>query len=238
MISILMPLYNGAEFLQDSITSILNQSFKDWELLIGINGHNEQECEIISNTIKEFNDDRIKVFPLPLVKGKVKTLNILKEQSKYDYICLIDVDDYWFPEKIAKQLLYYNKYDVIGSDCSYIGNKLGTPGLFLGKLNYKMFSFQNPIVNSAAMMKKDDAWWDEAWEGLDDYNLWIHLMNKKRTFYNVPEILISHRIHDNSYFNNVNEEMKNKLFDEKLQRLDDVDYGQLNAILNDKKWEI
>lgn len=232
-----MPLYNGAEFLQDSVTSILNQSYQDWELLIGVNGLDESEYEKILDQIINFNDKRIKTF-FYSVKSKTATLNTLCGESQYNYLCFIDVDDYWLPEKLTKQLMYIDQYDVVGSDCAYFGERVGSPNIFLGKLNSKMFFYQNPIINSAVMIKKRDAWWDLNWEGLDDYNLWIHLLNKKKTFYNISEILINHRIHKDSYFNHNNDNIKSKLLENNLMLLTQEDYEMLGKIMDDKSWEL
>ena len=64
MISILMPIYNGTEYLEESVGSILKQSYDHWELLIGINGH-EKESSVYQIAKKyETTDKRIKVFDL------------------------------------------------------------------------------------------------------------------------------------------------------------------------------
>ena len=56
-ITILIPLYNGSEFLKDSLTSILNQTYKKWELIIGINGHLDDK--LFFNNIKKIVNDII-----------------------------------------------------------------------------------------------------------------------------------------------------------------------------------
>src|SRR5271157_2647307 len=109
MISILMPIYNGKKFLQESASSVINQTYKEWELLIGINGLSLEDNNDIKNTIKDLNDDRIIIHSFDF-RGKVKTLNELVKNCKYDKICLLDVDDYWLPEKLEKQLLCIEKY--------------------------------------------------------------------------------------------------------------------------------
>jgi len=235
MISILMPLYNGIEFLDESVPSIINQTYTNWELIIGINGHTGPAATDIINKVKSFKDKRIKTI-LCSSKGKSKTLNKLTWYAKYENICVLDVDDIWLPQKLEKQLPLSTKYDVIGSDVEYFGNKTGTPGLFLGKLSKPMFIYQNPIINSAVMLKKCDAWWDEMWEGLDDYNLWIELLKRGRSFYNVPEILVNHRLHDASFFNNKNDAMAVKLLKEKLRKMGDLEYAELGKIMDHKKW--
>jgi len=236
MISILMPLFNGLNFLHDSISSIMVQTYKNWELLIGVNGYSKEEFDIIKGWISTLEDNRIKVIYCE-IKGKILTLNFLKKYAKYNYICLIDVDDYWYPEKLEKQLTFHKRYDVIGTDCVYFGDRVDNPKLFLGKLEEKMFTFQNPLVNSSVLLKKEDAAWEETWEGLDDYNLWIYLLKNNKTFFNIPEVLIKHRIHENSYFNNKNEEKRIELV-KKLISLNNEDYKYLGKIIENKEWKI
>lgn len=238
MISIIMPLYNGMEFLPDSISSIINQTFKEWELIIGVNGeHSEEDFEKLASIIKEFNHDNIHVVLYPW-KSKIKTLNEMAKLAQYDIICLIDVDDYWLPEKLRKQMRFIGSYDVVGSDACYFGDKLGTPKLFLGALNPLMFMFQNPVINSTAMLKKRDAHWDEEWEGLDDYNLWVHIMEQGKRFYNVPEVLINHRIHNKSFYNYSNEEQAGKLTKllSKWEPLDESTILVLSKVIAEAKW--
>lgn len=230
-----MPLYNGIEFLDESVASIIGQTCTKWELLIGINGHSGPAAAELIAKIKAFKDKRIKPVLCSSV-GKSKTLNKLTWHAQYEYVCVLDVDDKWLPTKLEKQLPLIARYDVVGSDVEYFGDKDGAPGLFLGKLSKAMFSYQNPIINSAVMLKKCDAWWDEAWEGLDDYNLWIELLKRGRSFYNVPEILVNHRLHSASFFNNKNDEMASKLLKEKVRKMTDQEYSELGDIMDHKKW--
>ena len=101
MISILMPVYNGIEFMETSVHSVLEQTHKEWELLIGINGHPPgSEVYQIAKTYEK--DPRIRVLDL-LTKGKSNTLNELLNHCTYDWIALLDVDDIWLPKKLEKQ---------------------------------------------------------------------------------------------------------------------------------------
>lgn len=232
-----MPLYNGTEFLSDSIPSIINQTFQDWELIIGINGHVPHTYNDMVRKIKSFKDKRIKII-ISNRKGKSKTLNKLLFHAKYKYICMMDVDDMWLPKKLEQQIPLAKIYDVIGTDTEYCGDKDGYPGLFLGKITPEMFSFQNPIINSSVLMKKEDAYWDEEWEGLDDYNMWIELLKKNKTFYNVPEVLTKHRIHKSSFFNNKNGRLNRKLIEEKIKKITEEEREALAVILREQKWDL
>ena len=73
MINILMPLYNGIEFIDESVTSIKKQTFKEWELIIGINGHPPNSD--VYKKAKEHENDKIKVIDLFEIKGKSNALN-------------------------------------------------------------------------------------------------------------------------------------------------------------------
>jgi glycosyltransferase involved in cell wall biosynthesis len=237
MISILMPLHNGVNFIQLSVNSVIGQTYKDWELLIGVNGLSPNRVRRVLWEMTRIKDKRITVSIFP-EKGKVKTLNKLAQLAKYDHICLLDVDDYWFEQKLEKQLPLAQKYDVVGSDAEYFGEQTNSPLLFLGQLTLPMFTYQNPLINSSVMLKKADAQWCEAWEGLDDYNLWVHLLGKQKTFYNVPEILVKHRIHDKSAFNHINGDLSAKLKEEKLPKLNEQEWSDLSRIMDKKEWKL
>lgn len=236
MISVLLPIYNGKEFLDECIPSILNQTFGKFEILVGINGHDEKSAAVIVEKLKSFKDSRIKILICPY-KGKVRALNRLVPHARYKHIALIDADDLWLPNKLEEQIKFIDKYDVVGSDIEYFGDKDGSPQLFLGRLIKQYFSWQNPLVSSAVILKKEDAFWSRDWGDLEDYNLWITLMKRGKTFYNVPQVLAKHRIHKNSYFNNKNKEAGDQTSLLRLPRLTDEEMWELTEIMDNKKWK-
>jgi teichuronic acid biosynthesis glycosyltransferase TuaG len=202
MISILMPIYNGIEFIQDSVESILKQTYSNWELIIGINGHPQNSH--VYKIAKEYENksDKIKVFDFYILKGKSDTLNHMLNYCNYDYIALLDVDDIWYENKLESQLEYLETYDVIGSKCIYIGKSEGTiPIIPTGDISYFDFSLYNPIINSSAIIKKNLCFWKSEYDGVEDYELWLSLKNKNVKFFNVDKILVKHRIHSSSAFN-------------------------------------
>jgi hypothetical protein len=115
--------------------------------------------------------------------------------------CLLDVDDIWEPTKLEKQLPWMEKYDVVGSGCKYFGNRTGSPAIPYGEIDPQVFMQVNPIINSSAMFRSDDALWDAEWEGIEDYEMWLRLNHEGKKFYNVDEKLVYHRIHEASAFN-------------------------------------
>lgn len=235
-ISILIPLYNGVEFLEESLKSVFYQTYKNWEVIIGINGipRNSPIIDIIDTIINlmfenyEFKnkDDgprrKVRIIYYD-TKGKPATLNkmILDCSPSSSYISILDVDDYWLPKKLEKQIPFLDLFDVIGTKCQYFGGLSHSPNIPTGNLsNYDFFINGNPIINSSALIRKEDAYWNEN-EYLEDYDLWLQLSKKKKKFFNVNEILVMHRIHPDSYFNSNKEKGEEELkkFKEKWSKL-------------------
>jgi len=203
MISILIPIYNGIEFIEESVDSVLAQSYDKWELLIGVNGH-APNSEVY-NIAKRYESisDKIKVFDFYNIKGKSKTLNEMIKYCNYNYVAILDVDDIWHPLKLEIQsYLFLNNYDVIGTNCLYFGDINDyVPSLPIGDISNFNFNVVNPIVNSSCIIKRELCHWDNNMEGIDDYNLWLKLRKQKKTFYNCKDVLVKHRIHKTSAFN-------------------------------------
>lgn len=193
-----MPVKNGIEFIEESVGSIINQVFEDWELLIGINGCGENS-EIYQKA-KNYENDKIHVYDMPECMGKSATLNALVKRAKYDWISLLDIDDKWSATKLMIQEPFMTSYDIIGTHTEYFGDLNSKPKLPVGDLHsFNFFQF-NPIINSSCLLRKQYAYWDET-TTLEDYDLWLKLWKQGKRFYNIPSIETYHRIHNDSAFN-------------------------------------
>jgi glycosyltransferase involved in cell wall biosynthesis len=218
MISILMPLYNGIEYLEEGIKSVKAQTFTEWELLIGINGH--PAFSEVYQAATKYSSDKIFVTDFPELKGKSVTLNKLLTFAKFDSICLLDVDDLWAPEKLISQMPYVDRYDVIGTNCQYFDEADSFPRLYKGELTELDFSDINTIINSSCMINRRgrDIYWDSSWDGVEDYDLWIRLVREGWTFFNIETLLVKHRIHKNSFFNTKNRSLSETLRKERFNK--------------------
>jgi len=202
MISILMPIYNGIEFINESVPSILEQTYDKWELLIGVNGHSENsEVYKISKAFEKCSD-KVRVFDFYNIKGKANTLNEMIKYCNYDYIALLDVDDIWYPQKLEIQSIWLNAYDVIGTNCIWFGDRAGVvPSIPQNDFSNFDFAKVNPIINSSVVVRKELCWWDPKIDGVEDYDLWIRIRKQNKRLYNCPQITVKHRIHNASAFN-------------------------------------
>jgi len=200
MISILIPVYNGIEYLPESLASVIAQTYENWEVIIGVNGY--PEGSNVWQAASKYSSGKVKVFDLYWCHSKPQALNAMVPFTSYSYLCLLDVDDIWGPTKLQKQIGYMGKYHVVGTDAQYFGERCDHPNVPLNEIAKSCFRNLNPIVNSSSMFLKEDAHWEEI--EVEDYEMWCRLAASDRKFFNVPEILVKHRIHKNSAFNTRN----------------------------------
>lgn len=197
MISILIPIYNGIEFIDESVNSIKQQTYQNWELLIGVNGHLKDSD--IYQTAKKYECEKIKVYDFYNINGKSNTLNRMIDHCQYDWIALLDVDDIWIPTKLESQINFMNQYDVIGTQCKYFGDISGSPKIPFGDITQFNFLSVNPIINSSSLIRKELCYWED--NRVEDYDLWLRLWKNGKKFYNVESIQVMHRIHNKSFYN-------------------------------------
>lgn len=208
-ITVLIPLYNGIEFLHTSLHSITQQTYKIWNVIIGINGHapDSPVAAQVSSIISQLGcENRVKVLQLD-TKGKPASINAMVKYVNTEWVAILDVDDIWLPSKLAEQMPFLENFDVIGTGCQYFENKEGTiPSIPYGDISEYDFFLVNPIINSSAILKTKYLCYDESEvTGLEDYEIWLRLRFKESCkFYNIPQILVGHRIHPESAFNNTN----------------------------------
>lgn len=101
-VSIITPSYNSALYLNETIDSVLNQTFQDWEWLITDNCSNDNTIDII----KKYNDKRIKLTILDKNKGAGVARNYSLHRAKGRFITFLDSDDYWHPSFLEKMITF------------------------------------------------------------------------------------------------------------------------------------
>ncbi|MBE3142415.1 MAG: glycosyltransferase [Planctomycetes bacterium] len=199
-VSVLLPVYNSASYLRESIESILNQSFKEFELLIICEPCTDGSIEII----KSYKDSRIIHIQNEKRLGLANSLNKGIELARGEYIARMDADDVSLPERFAAQVMFMEKCPEIGI--------CGTWMVSIGKHSGKSWKppiddatmrcqllFNSPLGHPAVMMRRslftDLNLQYPAYAHAEDYALWVQA-SRYTTFANIPEILLSYRHHD------------------------------------------
>jgi glycosyltransferase involved in cell wall biosynthesis len=209
MISILIPIYNGFEFFHESLTSVIQQTYTDWELLVAVNGHPKNSSVFLEaqQMAEHYPERKVRVFDFHDIKGKSTTLNRMIEYCRGDYIAILDVDDIWENDKLAAQVPYMYTFDIIGTKCVYFGDMSGIiPSVPSGEITYYDFTRVNPMINSSALIRKELCQWEE--NGIEDYDLWLKLWKQHKRFYNIDDVLVKHRIHRTSAYNSQGNHLK------------------------------
>lgn len=204
-ITILIPVYNGIEFLEECIDSVKVQTHSDWDILIGVNGHGPEGGHVAKQARQiASSDSRIRVIvqPPPL-EGKSASLNDLLNYVRGEWVCLLDCDDTWMPTKLTEQIQAFEGKAkgalVIGTFCEYFGTMQGSPAIPGEWIHPAVLQTVNPIINSSSLIHRSLCYWEGKYT--EDYHLWMRLALLGIRLYNVPRILVRHRIHPTSAYN-------------------------------------
>lgn len=211
LVSIITPVYNGADFLHRSIKSVLAQTYQHWELILIDDSSDDNSVEVIK---KYETDDRIKLLKNDSNRGIPATRNNGIRQSKGEYVALLDQDDEWTPDKIETQIKILGKSDdTVGLCYSNVKFQSEERVLFEQRneieapdsidKNFELMLFKNLITSSTALIKKvvldEIGLFDESilWGG-DDYDLWLRIAQKYKFAYADKTLCIRFE-HDKNY---------------------------------------
>ena len=113
LVSIITPCYNSEKFIEECITSVLNQSYQNWEMLIVDDNSSDNSSILIKSYSKQ--DDRIKPIFLNDNLGPAMARNKAISIAKGKYIAFLDSDDIWLPKKLEIQINFMKK-----NNCSFV----------------------------------------------------------------------------------------------------------------------
>lgn len=200
-ITVLMPVYNDAEYLKHSINSILIQSHKEFEFLIIDDGSEDNTEEVVSG----FGDSRINYKRIEHT-GLAGALNFGIRNSSGDWIARIDADDLNTSDRLESQINFirnYQGYDLISSWSVYFRSPHKI--LFLIRPDEKdlenKLNLHNPINHSSVMFRKklilDNGGYNENFRCYEDFELWFRLRDKINIKI-IPQYLVYTRLRKDS----------------------------------------
>lgn len=204
-VTILMAAYNAAEYIHQSIQSILNQTMTDFELIIINDGSTDNTVDIV----KTFDDDRIILVNNNRNQGLVYTRNIILDIAKGEYIAINDSDDISISTRLETQV---NKLDqnpnlaVVGSRALIIDKNGAFTGQKLDVINGKekiktILFFENTFVHSSIMIRTSvlrEVGGYGNYPGTEDYDLFVRISHLY-DLDNIEEYLVYYRMHDQNF---------------------------------------
>jgi teichuronic acid biosynthesis glycosyltransferase TuaG len=207
LISVITPTYNCGKFISETIESVLNQSYRNWEMIIVDDCSTDNTKEIVSNYTSQ--DHRIKYLRLEKNSGAAAARNKAMEAASGKYLAFLDSDDIWLENKLERQLSFMKKNNYNFTCTSYC--KIDEAGVSLNKIikaknttDYNGVLLSCPIGNSTVMYNAEKLGKFEVpnIRKRNDDALWLKILKKEKLIYGMPEVLMKYRIRPNSISSN------------------------------------
>lgn len=203
LVSIITPTYNSEAFIAQTIASVQNQTYQNWEMIIVDDGSIDNTAAIVVEKTKE--DSRIQFFKLGNNSGAGVARNYAIDKASGRYIAFLDSDDLWKVDKLEKQLNFlltnnlvftYSFYECINEEGKNLNKKVEAPL----KLSYRQLFFCNYVGNLTGI-------YDANYFGKipispirkrQDWIMWLTVVKKIKTAKVTPESLAYYRIRQES----------------------------------------
>ena len=205
-VSVVMPVFNMQAYIRDSIQSILNQTFSDFELILVDDGSTDESCAIAA----EFNDPRVVWISNPTNTGVAKAVNRGIEQSLGEYIALVAADDFLTKDSLGLRLgrIEGGTEDPYGLCCGQIIDIGEDTSLSIAYTRTKKSSLTRYFYGPANLIHRKvfEQWglFDETLPYGSDREMWVRLFGLERertdrtTFLCIPEVVGYYRVRPNS----------------------------------------
>nr|CRH05723.1 Putative GT2 [Candidatus Magnetococcus massalia] len=207
-VSVLLPFYNAATTLEETLHSILQQSLPHFELVAVDDGSSDHSAEII----KKLDDPRIRLIELPENRGVAAASNAGIEQARSDLIARMDADDRMAPTRLEKQVAFMRhnpQCAVVASQVSLFPKERITDGFqrYIDWQNSCLTAqqiadeiyWEAPLANPSTLFRKEivmplGGFLDGPFP--EDYELWLRLHAHGHTMVKLPEVLLEWRDHE------------------------------------------
>lgn len=209
LVSIITPVYNCEKLLSKTIECVLNQTYKNWEMLLVDDCTPDNSAKVIEDYVKR--DSRIKYFKLEKNSGAAIARNKALSEANGRFIAYLDADDLWKPEKLEKQVEFMinNNYAFTCTDYEKItesGESLNKIIKIPKKVNYNLF-LRNTIIQTVGVMVDTKITGKKLLEmpnirRRQDAATWCQLLKNGYDCYECPGNLSYYRVVSNSLSSN------------------------------------
>lgn len=203
LVSIITPTFNSAKFIDETIQSVRNQTYNNWEMIIVDDGSTDNTEEIISLVVK--NDNRIRFYKLDKNSGAAVARNRGIEDAKGQYLTFIDADDIWFPDfiknsvktiKETKISFVFSSYKRANEELEFIYSDFIVPkkATYTDILKSNSISCLTAFVDIKRLGKK----FMPLIRKRQDMGLWLQYLKATPYAYGIQETQAIYRIRKNS----------------------------------------
>ena len=203
-VSIIIPVYNGANYMREAIESALVQTYKNIEVIVVNDGSNDNGA---TATVAKSFGEKVRYFEKP-PRGVASALNFAIREMKGEYFSWLSHDDLYYPQKVERQVNLIEKYGrevIFYSDVQKIDEH--SRSLYVRKIpktlpeNFLYLLISSGLVNGCSLLVPKICFeqiglFNEELRATQDYDLWFRIAKKFR-FIQVQEVLVKHRVHAN-----------------------------------------
>jgi len=206
LVSVIMNCFNGEFFLKNSIESVLNQTYKNWELIFWDNKSTDKSAEIFNS----YKDKRLKYFYADKHTSLYKARNLAIDEATGDFISFLDTDDLWSENKLELQMTYFEnpkvglvfsnvwlfKKDVSNKKLYFKNKKLPRGYIFDQLIKEYSVGLATVVMRKASFVKLKEKF-DERFYIIGDFDLFLRL-SKLCIFESIQSPLAFVRVHSKS----------------------------------------
>lgn len=236
-VSIITPCYNASKYIQQTIESVLAQTFQDWEWIITDDQSTDNSVEII----RQFNDDRIILIESATNGGAGHARNQSLEKATGRFITFLDADDYWSPSFLEEMVNFMqeNKSELAYSNYARCNENLepqiddfkaDTVVTFSNLLKTCRLSLLSSMYDSQRVGKE---YFPEG-SKREDHVMWLNLLKKIPEGKPYPKTLAKYRMHESS----VSRNKKNIIIDQYLVYKDHMHYSTVKSLYYTANWAL
>lgn len=199
LVSIIMPSYNAARFIGESINSVLLQTYSNWELLIVDDCSKDNSVEVVRKFANI--DKRVVLFSLEKNVGAAAARNVAIEHAQGQYIAFLDSDDVWDEYKLEKQLAFMKQYSYVFTFSNYYvmeenGKKTENIVKVPSSLSYHQY-LRNTIIGCLTVIIDRQQTGDFKMpliKSSHDMALWLLIMKRGFKAYGLKDVLAGYRL--------------------------------------------
>lgn len=200
LISIVTPAYQVGAYIEETIKSVINQTYTNWEMLIVVDKNSKDQTEIICESYAA-QEHRIKIFKNLPQGGVTFNRNYAIQASQGQYICFLDSDDVWKTQKLEKQLRFMKSQGALMSCTAY--DRIDSHGHSLNQRIYPrsyittndLYKFNDIGCLTVMIDSRLKDWLQFEPVMHEDFALWLKLTKKTgQGFHSHQDVLASYRV--------------------------------------------
>lgn len=205
MFSVLITIYNAAQFVEETIHSVFAQSYDKWELVIVDDGSTDNSIDLIKQIKRKNSDRRIDIYQ-PGKLGRGAALNYGISKANFDWIAILDADDLWHPQKLEIQSKFLLKFDIVGTKAKIFNNQcpeielISDKQITLNEVSLHKLIIVNSVTHCSIVVKKNILKYNQNLKSQLDWDMLLDTLSNGGNLAKISLPLTFHRIHDEQSF--------------------------------------